>query len=54
MKKVSVDNFRADPMFPRIEHVVAEQLAKGNVVAPCSSAWGCCGPSISPIGIAVA
>jgi hypothetical protein len=34
MNKVSVDNFRSDPMFPRIERVVAEQLAKGNVVAP--------------------
>jgi hypothetical protein len=34
MKKMSVDNFRSDPMFPRIERVVAEQLAKGNVVAP--------------------
>jgi hypothetical protein len=34
MKKVSVDNFRSDPMFPRIERVVAEQLAKGNVLAP--------------------
>jgi hypothetical protein len=34
MKKVSVDNFRSDPMFPRMERVVAEQLAKGNVVAP--------------------
>jgi hypothetical protein len=34
MKKVSVDNFRSDPMFPRIERVVAEQLAQGNVVAP--------------------
>ena len=34
MKKVSVDNFRSDPMFPRIERAVAEQLAKGNVVAP--------------------
>jgi hypothetical protein len=34
MKQVSVDNFRSDPMFPRIERVVAEQLAKGNVVAP--------------------
>ena len=34
MKKVSVDNFRCDPMFPRMERVVAEQLAKGNVVAP--------------------
>jgi hypothetical protein len=32
-KKVSV-NFRSDPMFPRIERIVAEQLAKGNVVAP--------------------
>jgi hypothetical protein len=36
MKKVSVDDFRSDPMFPRIEHIVAEQLAKGNVVAPVS------------------
>ena len=34
MKKVSVDNFRSDPMFPRIERALAEQLAKGNVVAP--------------------
>jgi hypothetical protein len=34
MKKMSVDNFRSDPMFPRIERVVAEQLAKGNVVVP--------------------
>ena len=34
MKKVSVDNFRSDPIFPRMERVVAEQLAKGNVVAP--------------------
>ena len=34
MKKVSVDNFRSDPMFPRIERTVAELLAKGNVVAP--------------------
>jgi hypothetical protein len=34
MKKVSVDNFRSDPMFPRIERAVAERLAMGNVVAP--------------------
>jgi len=34
MKKVSVNNFRSDPMFPRIERAVAEQLAKGDVVAP--------------------
>ena len=34
MKKVSVDNFRSDPMFPRIERAVAELLAKGNVVTP--------------------
>lgn len=34
MKKVSVNNFRSDPMFPRLERAVAEQLAKGNVVAP--------------------
>jgi len=35
MKKVSVDNFSSDPMFPRMERVIAEQLAKGNVVMPC-------------------
>jgi hypothetical protein len=34
MKKVSVNNFRFDPMFPRIERAVAEQLAEGNVVVP--------------------
>jgi hypothetical protein len=34
MKKLSVNNFRSDPMFPRIERAVAEQLAEGNVVAP--------------------
>jgi hypothetical protein len=34
MKKVSVDNFRSDPMFPRIERAVGELLAQGNVVAP--------------------
>jgi hypothetical protein len=34
MKKVSVDNFRSDRMFPRIERAVAELLAKGSVVAP--------------------
>ncbi len=27
MKKVSVNNFRSDPMFPRIERAVADQLA---------------------------
>jgi len=32
--RVSVGNFRNDPMFPRIERVVADLLAKGNVVAP--------------------
>jgi hypothetical protein len=32
--RVSVHNFRDDPMFQRIECVVAELLAKGNVVAP--------------------
>ena len=32
--RVSVHNFRDDPMFLRIECVVAELLAKGNVVAP--------------------
>jgi hypothetical protein len=31
---VSVHNFRDDPMFLRIECVVAKLLAKGNVVAP--------------------
>ena len=34
VKKVSVDNFSSDPMFPRMERVIAEQLAKGNVVTP--------------------
>ena len=34
MKKVSVDNFRSDPMFQRIERAVTELLAKGNVVTP--------------------
>ena len=29
--RVSVGNFRNDPMFPRIERVVADLLAKGNV-----------------------
>jgi hypothetical protein len=33
-KRVSVDGFRGDPMFPRIERVVADLLAKGNVVTP--------------------
>ncbi len=32
--RVSVDNFRDDPMFHRIECVVADLFAKGNVVAP--------------------
>lgn len=31
---VSVRDFRADPMFPRIEHAVAAILATGKVVAP--------------------
>ena len=34
MKKVSVNNFRSDPMFPRNERAVADRLAEGNVVAP--------------------
>jgi hypothetical protein len=34
MKKVSVENYRSDPMFPRIERAVAGLLFKGNVVAP--------------------
>jgi hypothetical protein len=56
MKKVSVDSFRSDPMFPRIERVVAKQLAKGNVVAPVGVliGMGRCGPSISPIGVGAA
>ena len=33
-ERVSVDAFRRDPMFPRIEGVVADLLAKGNVVTP--------------------
>ena len=33
-RKVAVDTFRDDPMFPRVERVVAELLHKGNVVAP--------------------
>ena len=32
--RVSVDDFRNDPMFRRIECVVADLLTKGNVVAP--------------------
>jgi len=32
--RLGVDNFRADPLFPRIECAVAGILAKGNVVAP--------------------
>ena len=50
MKKVSVDNFRSDPMFPRIERVVAEQLAKGNVVALVGVLIGM-GLSTWPIGL---
>lgn len=30
----TVDNFRSDPLFPRIERVVAALLAKGKVVTP--------------------
>ena len=33
-RMVAVDTFRDDPMFPRIERVVAELLHRGNVVAP--------------------
>jgi hypothetical protein len=33
-KRVSVRDFRDDPMFPRIERVVADLLATGNVVMP--------------------
>ena len=32
--QVTVDDFRADPMFPKIERVVANLLVKGNVVTP--------------------
>jgi hypothetical protein len=32
--RVSVDDFRNDPLFRRIECVVADFLTKGNVVAP--------------------
>jgi len=32
--RVSVDNFQNDPLFQRIQRVVAELLTKGNVVAP--------------------
>jgi hypothetical protein len=33
-KTVSVDNFRHDPMFPRLERAAAKILATGKVVAP--------------------
>jgi hypothetical protein len=33
-KRVSVHDFRDDPMFRRIERVVADLLARGNVVTP--------------------
>ena len=33
-RRNAVDTFRDDPMFPRVERVVAELLHKGNVVAP--------------------
>ena len=33
-RRIAVDTFRDDPMFPRVERVVAELLHKGNVVAP--------------------
>jgi hypothetical protein len=33
-ERVSVEDFRNDPMFRRIEYVVAELLTRGNVVAP--------------------
>lgn len=34
MKKVSVDNFRQDPLFTRVEQAVQSLLAQGAVVAP--------------------
>jgi hypothetical protein len=33
-ERVTVQNFRRDPMFPRIERAVAAILANGKVVAP--------------------
>lgn len=33
-RRPGVDDFRADPLFPRIESAVADLLAKGKVVAP--------------------
>jgi hypothetical protein len=33
-KRISIRDFRNDPMFPRIERVVADLLATGNVVTP--------------------
>jgi hypothetical protein len=32
--RISVDDFRGDPMFRRVERVVADLLARGNVVTP--------------------
>jgi hypothetical protein len=33
-ERITVDDFRSDPMFPRIERAVAAILVEGNVVAP--------------------
>jgi hypothetical protein len=33
-ERVTVHDFRSDPIFPRIERAVAAILAKGKVVAP--------------------
>ena len=34
LPRAAVDTFRNDPMFPRVERVVAALLAKGKVVTP--------------------
>ncbi|MCA9644491.1 MAG: hypothetical protein KC492_27550, partial [Myxococcales bacterium] len=33
-RRVSVDNYREDPLYPRIVRAVAAILERGNVVAP--------------------
>jgi hypothetical protein len=33
-RALAVENFRDDPMFPRIEAAVLEILSRGHVVAP--------------------
>jgi hypothetical protein len=41
IKRVTADDFRKDPMFPRIERTVAAILANGKVVAPVSAPFMC-------------